>query len=67
MLLERLIEAGKPIEDIWNRIDKIRKILKLNVRSSHGVFHSNSGDFKGLISLPDVLEFDEADLEAEVS
>jgi aspartate carbamoyltransferase len=56
------IQAGQTVEDIWNRIDKIRKILHLNVRSSHGVFHSNSGDFKGLISLPDVLEFDESDL-----
>lgn len=56
------IEAGKPVEQIWDRIDKIRKILKLNVRSSHGVFHNNSGDFKGLISLPDILEFDASDL-----
>ncbi len=56
------IEAGKPVQDIWNRIDKIRKILKLNIRSSHGVFHNNQGDFKGLISLPDILEFDESDL-----
>jgi aspartate carbamoyltransferase len=35
--------AGKDIGHIWDRIDKVRKILKLNIRSSHGVYHSNSG------------------------
>jgi aspartate carbamoyltransferase len=56
------IGNGLPESVIWDRIDKVRRLLKLNIRSSHGVFHNNAGSFKGIISLPDVLEFDEADL-----
>lgn len=56
------IAAGKPIEEIWGRIDKIRRVLGLNVRSSHGVYHSNSGDYKGIISVPDLLSFGEKQL-----
>ncbi len=34
--------------------------MKLNCRSSHGVYHSDEeGLFKGIISLPDILSFDE--------
>jgi aspartate carbamoyltransferase len=51
------IARGKPVEEIWDRISKIRRILKLNVRGSHGVFHcSDAKDFKGIMSLPDVME-----------
>jgi len=51
------IATGKPLEEIWDRISRIRKVLKLNVRGSHGVFHSSDPkDYKGIMSLPDVME-----------
>ncbi len=54
------IGRGRSVEEIWNQIDKIRRIMGLNCRSSHGVFHSSSPDaFKGIVSLPDILSFDE--------
>jgi aspartate carbamoyltransferase len=58
------IASGQPLQGIWNNIDAVRKILGLNVRSSHGVYHSNLGPdaFKGIISLPDVTSFGERDL-----
>jgi aspartate carbamoyltransferase len=58
------IASGKSVADIWDNIDAIRKILGLNVRSSHGVYHSNLGKdfYKGIISLPDVTSFGERDL-----
>ena len=57
------IGRGDSIEEIWNLIDKIRRILKLNCRSSHGVFHSDDGkNYKGIISLPDILELNEREL-----
>ena len=52
------IAKGKSLEEIWDRISKIRNILKLNVRGSHGVFHCNDPSmFKGIMSLPDILDF----------
>lgn len=58
------IASGRPIREIWDRIDKIRRVLGLDLRSSHGVYHSNSGQdlFKGIISVPDVRAFGEKDL-----
>jgi len=58
------IASGEPIEKIWNNIEAVRKILKLNVRSSHGVYHSFKGAevFKGIISVPDIISFGEKDL-----
>jgi aspartate carbamoyltransferase len=58
------IATGEAIGDIWNNIEAVRRILGLNVRSSHGVYHSNLGKevFKGIISLPDVTSFGERDL-----
>lgn len=57
------IGVGKDVQKIWNHIDKIRRILNLDVRSSHGVYHSNtSGFYKGIISLPDILSFDDRQL-----
>lgn len=56
------IASGAPVEEIWNRIDKIRRVLGLNLRSSHGVYHSNTGAFKGIISVPDLLSFGEKQL-----
>ena len=54
------IGRGRDLEIIWNQIDKIRRIMGLNCRSSHGVYHTNNPDlFKGIISLPDVLSFDD--------
>ena len=53
------IGRGRDIGAIWQQIDQIRRIMLLNCRSSHGVYHSSSPDiFKGLISLPDILYFD---------
>ena len=57
------IAKGKSLEEIWDSIARIRRILKLNVRGSHGVFHCNDPQhFKGIMSLPDVLEFPEQDM-----
>ncbi len=58
------IASGEAIGTIWNNIEAVRKILGLNVRSSHGVYHSNLGKevYKGIISLPDVISFGERDL-----
>lgn len=57
------IGRGNDLAVIWNHIDKIRQILKLNYRSSHGVYHSSSSEiYKGIISLPDILAFDEKNL-----
>ncbi len=57
------IGRGEDIGEIWDHIDKIRRIMRLNHRSSHGVYHSSSDRvFKGIISLPDILEFDERQL-----
>ncbi|MDD3981445.1 MAG: aspartate carbamoyltransferase [Spirochaetia bacterium] len=58
------IASGQPVEDIWSNIEAVRKILKLNVRSSQGVYHSFKGPevYKGIISLPDITSFGEKDL-----
>jgi aspartate carbamoyltransferase len=49
------IGKGDDVETIWDHIYKIRRILDLNMPSSHGVFKSyKSGKIKGIISLPDV-------------
>ncbi|HCO48502.1 MAG TPA: aspartate carbamoyltransferase [Spirochaetaceae bacterium] len=58
------IATGEPVEKIWSYIEAVRKILKLNVRSSHGVYHSFKGPevYKGIISLPDIISFGEKDL-----
>ena len=54
------IGTGKSVEQIWDHIFKIRRILGLHVVGSQGVFVSEqSGEHKGLISLPSVPEFDE--------
>ncbi len=56
------IASGASIEEIWNRVDKIRRVLGLNLRSSHGVYHTNSGAYKGIVSVPDLLSFGEKEL-----
>jgi aspartate carbamoyltransferase len=57
------IGKGESIEVLWSLIDKIRRILNLNCRSSHGVFHSSDRvHFKGIISLPDIHSIDEKDI-----
>ncbi len=57
------IGKGEDVETIWHMIDKIRRILKLNCRSSHGVFHTGDGNtFKGIISLPDILSLNDVDI-----
>ncbi|MDZ7797448.1 MAG: aspartate carbamoyltransferase [Candidatus Marinimicrobia bacterium] len=53
------IGKGEDINTIWEHIYKIRKILELNVVSSHGVYCSHKdGLFKGVLSLPELKEFD---------
>ncbi len=57
------IAKGRTPEEIWDRIYRIQRILRLNVRGSHGVFHtSNPKDFKGIMSLPDILEISPTEL-----
>ncbi|MDC7219735.1 MAG: aspartate carbamoyltransferase [Spirochaetales bacterium] len=57
------IASGEDIGEIWDRINRIRQILGLNYRSSHGVFHtSDSSKYKGIISLPDILELEQKDI-----
>lgn len=57
------IAKGAPIGDIWSHIDKIRRIMGLDYRSSHGVYHCNDRvNFKGIISLPDILSFSDTQL-----
>ena len=54
------IGRGETVEIIWDHINKIRRILQLNRVSSHGVFRSeHNGNYKGLISIPDIDDFDE--------
>ena len=54
------IGRGRQLQSIWNQIDKIRRIMQLNCRSSHGVYHTNDPKlYKGIMSLPDVLSFDD--------
>lgn len=56
------IASGKDISQIWDRINIIRKIMKLHVISSHGVYKSYAHNVhKGIISLPDfeILELTE--------
>lgn len=57
------IGKGEKIEEIWNLIERIRKVLGLNYRSSHGVYHTNdSSIYKGIISLPDIHSFERSEL-----
>jgi aspartate carbamoyltransferase len=56
------ISSGESIEAIWGHLDAIRRMLKLDVRGGHGVFHNNKGSYKGIISLPDVTSFGGRDL-----
>jgi aspartate carbamoyltransferase len=49
------IGVGQSVRDIWETISKVRKLIGLNVISSHGVYESTSrepGSYKGIISLP---------------
>jgi len=53
------IGKGEDISTIWEHIYKTRRILGLNVVSSHGVYLSHKdGLYKGVLSLPDLEEFD---------
>jgi aspartate carbamoyltransferase len=56
------ISSGAPIDEIWSHLESIRRMLKLDVRGGHGVFHNNQGTYKGIISLPDVMSFGGRDL-----
>jgi aspartate carbamoyltransferase len=58
------IASGRPVAEIWDQVDKIRRVLGLNLRSSHGVYHSNQGPevYKGIISVPGIQSFGEKEL-----
>lgn len=54
------IGRGLDLEEIWDLVDRVRRVMKFNVRSSHGVFHTKDVKvFKGIISIPDVTDLDE--------
>lgn len=54
------IGRGLELEEIWNLVDRVRRVMKFNLRSSHGVFHTkDSSVYKGIISIPDVADLDE--------
>ncbi len=54
------IGKGQTGREIWDHINKIRKILNLNCISSHGVYSSYGKNIhKGIISLPDIHQFNE--------
>lgn len=57
------IGRGQTPRSIWEQIDKIRRILRLDVVSSHGVYTSqSSGEHKGIMSLPSLSSFDESQI-----
>ena len=57
------IGRGAEPGQIWDQIDKVRRILGLDRVSSHGVYASGRGGaHKGIISLPDLLEFAEHEI-----
>ena len=56
------IGRGGQLGEIWEQIEKIRRILRLDVVSSHGVFGSRDGRHKGIISLPTVHELSESQI-----
>ena len=54
------IGRGLDVEIIWDLVDRVRRVMKFNLRSSHGVFHTtDTSIFKGIISIPDVTDLDE--------
>jgi aspartate carbamoyltransferase len=58
------IGKGKPPQIIWEHISTIRRLLDLNVVSSHGVYKSEGdGVYKGIISIPGQKFFDQQALE----
>lgn len=58
------IGKGKSPQVIWEHISTIRRLLNLNVVSSHGVYRSEGeGVFKGIISLPGQRDFEQQAME----
>lgn len=54
------ISTGSSPREIWEHITKIRHVLNLDIVSSQGVYPSVTKDhYKGVISIPDVLDLDE--------
>jgi aspartate carbamoyltransferase len=58
LVIDHVWKGGTP-QQIWDHIDKIRRILGLSTIGSHGVFNSRSGELKGIISLPGSSGLDE--------
>ncbi|MGL1894118.1 MAG: aspartate carbamoyltransferase [Spirochaetaceae bacterium] len=54
------IGRGLSLEEIWDLVDRVRRVMKFNLRSSHGVFHTkDTSVFKGIISIPGLFDLDE--------
>lgn len=54
------IGKGLGLEEIWDLVDRVRRVMKFNLRSSHGVFHTKDPSvYKGIISIPDLTDLDE--------
>lgn len=57
------IGRGNQPHEIWDHIEKIRRILDLNCVSSHGVYKGHSGrKHKGIISIPGLPSMEESRL-----
>jgi aspartate carbamoyltransferase len=55
------IGSGDELETIWEHINKVRRVLKLDVISSHGVFKSKKkNEFKGVIAIPNASKMEES-------
>jgi aspartate carbamoyltransferase len=53
------IGKGDEIDEIWDHINEIRKIINLNVIGSQGVFFSKKSNLnKGVIAIPNLEELD---------
>lgn len=62
LVIDHVGRGGTPAE-IWEQINKVRRILNLNVVSSHGVYPSyGTGGHKGIISLPGKSELSEPEI-----
>lgn len=57
------IGKGDSIETIWEHINKIRRVMELDVISSHGVFQSETDKlYKGVIVIPNAGDMEQSRL-----
>ena len=58
IVIDHIGKGDKP-EMIWDHTNNIRRMLNLTVIGSHGVYQSETdGRCKGIIALPNIMEFD---------